>query len=140
MHGHSNQFKSKMLGDAVLNAPCTSIGMLEEFPGTVRTFLTALCISKGITLLIPMNLCVIIGEKLRGFEKAFLVNCVCLIIPATAYRFGAHNLKSVTTIDYLADGNILLSQNSGILICCFWIVVSIAVLLEAKRDWISTKH
>lgn len=131
---------SKMLGEAVLNAPCTSIGMLEEFPGTVRTFLTALCISKGITLLIPMNLCVIIGEKLRGFEKAFLVNCVCLIIPATAYRFGAHNLKSVTTIDYLADGNILLSENSGILICCFWIVVSIAVLLEAKRDWISTKH
>ena len=131
---------SQMLGETVLDAPCTSIEMLKEFPGKVRTFLTALCISKGITLLIPMNLCVIIGEKLRGFEKAFLVNCVCLIIPATAYRFGAHNLKSVTTIDYLADGNILLSENSGILICCFWIVVSIAVLLVAKRDWISTKH
>lgn len=131
---------SKMLGETVLAAPCTSIGMLKEFPGTVRTFLTALCISKGIALLIPMNLCVVIGEKLRGFEKAFLVNCVCLIIPATAYRFGAHNLKSVTPIDYLADGNILLSEDSGILICCFWIVGSIAVLLVAKRDWISTKH
>lgn len=130
---------SKMLGEVILNAPCGSISMIQDFRGTVRSFLSVLCISKGIMLLIPMNLCVVIGEKLRGFEKTFLVNCACMIIPATAYRFGAHNLKSVTPISYLADCNVLLSEDSGILSCCFWMVVSIVALFLARRDWTSTK-
>lgn len=128
---------SKMLGETILNAPCGSIGMLRSFPGTVRSYLAMLCISKGVALLLPMNLCVFVGEKVRGFEKAFLVNCVFLLIPAAVYRFGVHGLKNVTLIRFLADGNILLPEASNILIFGVWIVGAITALVAAKRDWVS---
>ena len=131
---------SKMLGETILNAPCGSISMLWSFPGTVRSYLAILCISKCVALLLPMNLCVFVGERVRGFEKAFLVNCVFLLIPAAIYRFGVHGLKNVTPIRFLADGNILLSEASNILIFGVWIVGPIAALVAAKRDWISTSH
>lgn len=73
---------SEMLGEAILNAPCGSISMLQSFPGTVRSYLAILCISKGISLLLPLNLCVFMGESDRGFEKAFLINLVFMLIPA----------------------------------------------------------
>ena len=128
---------SEMLGEAILNAPCGSISMLQSFPGTVRSYLAILCISKGISLLLPLNLCVFVGERVRGFEKAFLVNLVVLLIPAAAYRFGAHGLKFVTPVSFLADGNILQSEAGNILIFGAWIVGAIVALVTAKRDWIS---
>ena len=128
---------SEMLGEAILNAPCGSISMLQSFPGTVRSYLAILCISKGISLLLPLNLCVFVGERVRGFEKTFLVNLVVLLIPAAAYRFGVHGLKFVTPVSFLADGNILQSEASNILIIGAWIVGAIVALVTAKRDWIS---
>ena len=130
---------SEMLGETILKAPCGSISMLQIFPGTVRSYLAILCISKGIALLIPMNLCVFVGEKVRGFEKAFLINLVFLLIPAAAYRFGVHNLKFVTPVSFLADGNVLQFTAGNILIFGIWTVGSIAALVAAKHDWTATK-
>ncbi len=131
---------AKMLGETMLSAPCGSINMLQSFPGTVRTYLAILCASKGVALLLPMNLCVFVGEKARGFEKAFLVSLLFLLIPAAAYRFGVHALKLVTPVSFLADGNILLPEASGIMIFGVWSVGTIAALVAAKRDWISTNN
>ena len=131
---------SKMLGETILNAPCGSISMLWSFPSTVRSYLAILCISKCVALLLPMNLCVFVGEKVRGFEKAFLINLVFLLIPAAAYRFGVHGLKFVTPVSFLADGNILLLDAGSVIIFGVWIVGAIAALAAAKRDWISTNH
>ena len=130
---------SEMMGETILKAPCGSISMLQIFPGTVRSYLAILCISKGIALLIPMNLCVFVGEKVRGFEKAFLINLVFLLIPAAAYRFGVHNLKFVTPVSFLADGNVLQFTAGNILIFGIWTAGSIAALIAAKHDWTATK-
>lgn len=131
---------SKMLGETILNAPCGSISMLRNFPRTVKSYLMTLCIIKGIALLIPMNLCVFVGEKVRGFEKAFLINLVFMLIPAAAYRFGVHGLKFITPVSFLADGNILLLDAGSVIIFGVWIVGAIAALAAAKRDWISANH
>ena len=131
---------SEMLGEMILNAPCGSIHMLRSFPGTVRSYLTVLCISKCVALLIPMNICVFVGERVRGFEKAFLINLVFLLIPAAAYRFGVHGLKFVTPVSFLADGNILQFEAGNILILGIWIAGSIVALIAAKRNWISTNY
>ena len=130
---------SEMLGETILNAPCGSINMLQSFPGTVRSYLVTLCVIKGIALLLPMNLCVFVGEKVRGFEKAFLINLVFLVIPAAAYRFGVHGLKFVTPVSFLADGNVLQFTAGNILIFGIWTVGSIAALVAAKHDWTATK-
>lgn len=130
---------SEMLGETILNAPCGSINMLRSFPGTVRSYLAIVCIFKGIALLLPMNLCVFVGEKVRGFEKAFLINLVFLLIPAAAYRFGVHGLKFVTPVSLLADGNVLQFSSGNILIFGIWTAVSIVALVAAKHDWAATK-
>lgn len=87
---------SEMLGEAILSAPCSSIGMLKGCSGTVGEFMTALCISKGVVLVIPMNLCVFIAVRSERFEKAFLFSGVLLLIPAAAFRFGVHMLQFLT--------------------------------------------
>lgn len=131
---------SKMLGETLLNAPCGSISMLRNFPGTVRSYLAILCISKGIALLLPMNLCVFVGEKVRGFEKAFLINLVFLLIPAAAYRFGVHGLNFVTPVSFLAEGNALSFEAGNILSFGIWIAGSFVALIAAKRNWSSVNH
>ena len=128
---------SKILGETVLDAPCTSIGMLNEFPGTVRTYLTVLCISKGIFLLIPMNLCVLIGVRSSGFEKALLISIISILIPATAYRFGVHALQFVTPLRFLADKNLILAGINNVSLFAVWIGLSLAALFTAKRNWCS---
>lgn len=128
---------SQMLGETVLNAPCASVRMIRNFPGTVRSYLTVLCVFKGIALLIPMNLCVFIGEKTCNFEKNFLLNGAILLLPAAVYMFGVHGLKIFTPVSFLADGNILLPEADTILIFAFWMAASIATLIAAKRDWVS---
>lgn len=126
---------SNMLGEAVLNAPCISIEMLMKFPGTVRSFLTVLCISKGIALLIPMNLCVFIGVQSRGFEKALLISIISILIPATACRFGVHALQYVTPLYFLADGNLMLAGIANLSLFAVWVGISLVALFTAKRNW-----
>ncbi len=126
---------SRILGETILNAPCRSIGMIQGFPGTVRTFLTILYISKGIALLIPMNLCVFIGVQSSRFEKAFLINSISMLIPATAFRFGAHALQSVTPMSFAADGSFLLSGMGSIAPFVFWMAVSVLAIFSAKHRW-----
>ena len=111
--------------------------MLQNFPGTVRSYLAILYISKGIALLIPMNLCVFVGEKVREFEKAFLINLVFLLIPAVAYRFGIHGFGFITPISFLADGNILQHRAHIIVSFTLWLASSIFVLYIAKQGWLS---
>lgn len=125
---------SEMIGQTVLNAPCCSIDMLKCFPGTVKSFLTLLCISKGIALLIPMHLCIFLGQRHGSFEKAFAISLVTMIIPAVAYRFGFHYLGFMTPLGFLADGNVLLSVNTELLMVV-WIALSSLALYAARRNW-----
>ena len=126
---------SKLLGETVLAAPCNSIVVLAGFPGTVGTFLALLCLSKGVALLIPMHLCIYIGERCGEFEKTFLISGVSFLIPAAAYRFGAHTLKIATPLTFLSDGNLLMSDGCGIGLFAVWMVLSLLALLSAKRHW-----
>ncbi len=126
------------LGDLILSAPCGSIGMLKGYPMTVGTFLILLYISKGLCLLIPMHLCVFIGERCAGFEKAFLLSGVVLLIPAAAYSFGMDAAQIVTPLSFLSDGNLLLSGTNGVLLFVAWIGLAVFVLFVAKRNWCKT--
>lgn len=126
---------SKLLGETILNAPCVSIGMLKDFTGTVGAFITTLCISKGIFLLIPMNLCVFIAERSKKFEKALLISGILLLIPAAAYRFGVHFLRFITPLSFVADGTVCLLLTDGIISLLLWIVISFLALLRARCRW-----
>lgn len=126
---------SALLGETILNAPGVSIGMLKEFTGTVGDFMTTLCISKGISLLIPMNLCVFIAEHSERFEKAFLISGVLLLIPATAFRFGVHVLRFITPLSFVADNTVCLLQTNGIISLLLWTVISLLALLRARCRW-----
>lgn len=129
---------AKMIGETVLNAPCCSIDMVKRFPGTVKSFLTLLCVSKGIALLIPMHLCIFLGQRHSSFEKAFAISFVTMIIPGVAYRFGLHSLGVMTPLGFLADGNVLLTVNTALLIVV-WIALSSLTLYAAKRNWCSIR-
>lgn len=128
---------SEMLGETILNAPCGSVSMLRSFPGTVKSYLAILCISKGVALLIPMNLCVFVGEKVRGFEKAFLVNLVVLLIPAAVYRFGGHGLQFVTPVSFLAESSPIFYGSDAIPVLAVWMALASLALIKAKRNWCS---
>ena len=126
---------SKMLGEVILNAPCRSISMIQGFPGTIGTFLTILYISKGIALLIPMNICVFIASKTGGFEKALLLNGISMLIPATAYRFGVHTISVITPIRFLSDRNILFLNGNDIMLFLMLLAVSLLALYMSRRNW-----
>ena len=126
---------SKILGEVILNAPCRSIGMLQDYSGTVRTFMTILCISKGVALMVPMNICIFIASKTGGFEKALLFNGISMLIPATAYRFGVHAISVITPIRFLADGNILFLNGNDIMLFLMWLAVSLLALYMSRRNW-----
>lgn len=131
---------SELLGEIILKAPCTSIEMLQHFPGTVGSFLYALCISKGFALLIPMSICVFIGVKCSGFEKAFLVSGIIIVLPATAIRFGAHGLSILSPINLLADENILLVSPNSLIKLAIWGVLSFTAMFIANRSWCKQTH
>ena len=128
---------SEMLGEAILSAPCSSIGMLKGCSGTVGGFMTALCISKGVVLVIPMNLCVFIAVRSELFEKAFLFSGVLLLIPAAAFRFGVHMLQFLTPMFFAADGN-LLSATSNFVPFASWMLISVLAIIAAKHRWSKT--
>lgn len=128
---------SEMLGEAILSAPCSSIGMLKGCSGTVGGFMTALCISKGVVLVIPMNLCVFIAVRSELFEKAFLFSGVLLLIPAAAFRFGVHMLQFLTPMFFAADGNLLSATNNFVPFAS-WMLISVLAIIAAKHRWSKT--
>lgn len=125
---------SETLGEAILSAPCSSIGMLKGCSGTVGGFMTALCISKGVVLVIPMNLCVFIAVRSERFEKAFLFSGVLLLIPAAAFRFGVHMLQFLTPMYFAADGNLLSATNNFVPFAS-WMFISVLAIFAAKHRW-----
>ena len=128
---------SEMLGEVILSAPCSSIGMLKGCSGTVGGFMTALCISKGIVLVIPVNLCVFIAVRSELFEKAFLFSGVLLLIPAAAFRFGVHMLQFLTPLFFAADGNLLSATNNFVPFAS-WMLISVLAIFAAKHRWSKT--
>lgn len=126
---------TSLLGETILSAPCDSIGILKGFPMTVGAFLALLYISKGLALLIPMHLCLFIGERCAGFEKTFLISGLALLLPAAAYSFGVDPLQITTPLSLLSDGNVLLSGSTGILLFAVWMGLSFVTLFAANRNW-----
>lgn len=129
---------TESLGELILSAPCGSVGMLKGFDMSVGAFLVVLYLSKGLALMIPMHLCVFIGERCAGFEKAFLISGVTLLIPAAAYSFGMDTIQVATPLSFLSDGNLLLSSSNGMIFFVAWMEISIVALFTAKQNWSKT--
>lgn len=129
---------TELLGNLVLSAPCGSIGVLKGFPMVVGTFLVLLYVSKSLCLLIPMHLCIFIGERCSGFEKAFLISGITLLIPAAAYSFGLDAAHMVTPLSFLSDGSLLLSGGNGVILFVAWMGLSVFAIFASKRNWCQT--
>lgn len=125
------------LGSTLLSAPCSSISVLRSFPMTVREFLVLLYITKAIVLLIPMHLCIFVGERGLGFDKVFLLSGICLLLPGAVYYFGVDALKFVTPMAFLADWNLLLGGPGSIVGFALWAAASVAAVLLARSHWCS---
>ena len=85
--------------------------------------------------MLPMHLCILIGQRSGGFEKTFLISGVVLLLPAVAYSFGVGVLQITTPLSFISDGNILLSGSTGMIRFVFWIALSLLALVDAKRNW-----
>lgn len=129
---------AQLLGETILAAPCGSIGILKGYPFPVGRFLILLYFSKGLSLLIPMHLCIFIGDRSKGGEKAFWISSVILLLPAAAYSFGADAVQGLTALPFLSDGALLLSDRGNIGIFALWMLLSVLFLFAAKRNWCQT--
>lgn len=126
------------MGDLILQAPNSSIAMLRSFPSmSVGGALMILYVYKLICLMIPANLCVFIGERCKGFEKAFLFSGLFLLLPAAAFYFGADWAGYLTPAGLVAD-YAYLYKPAFLLLFALWAVLSVAALLAAKRNWCKT--
>lgn len=133
--GEEWRLSASYIGETILAAPCSSIELVKNYPMTVGGFLILLYLSKAAGLLIPMHLCIFIGERSRGFEKAFLLSGLVLVLPAAAYYFGADALALVTPSSVLADKSPFLFGPSAIPLFAVWLLLSLLALLAAHRDW-----
>lgn len=136
--GEEWRLSANYIGETILAAPCGSIALLKNYPMTVGGFLILLYLSKAVGLLIPMHLCIFIGERCRGFEKAFLLSGLALLIPAAAYYFGADALAFVTPSSLLADKSPFLFGPGAIPLFAVWMLLSLLALFSAKRAWCRT--
>lgn len=136
--GEEWRLSANYIGETILAAPCGSIALLKNYPMTVGGFLILLYLSKAVGLLIPMHLCIFIGERCRGFEKAFLLSGLALLIPAAAYYFGADALAFVTPSSLLADKSPFLFGPDAIPLFAVWMLLSLLALFSAKRAWCRT--
>lgn len=123
------------MGSMIPSAPCSSISMVKAYPMTVGTFLILLYLSKAVGLLVPMHLCIFICERCRGFEKAFLISSIVLLIPAVAYQFGVDALTVLTPVSFVSDKSPLLAGPSSIPQFAVWMFLSVLALLDARRRW-----
>ncbi len=129
------QLSTNYMGEVIASAPCSSISLTQGFTGTVNEVLTMLYLFKLIALLIPVHFCIFIGERCQSFEKAFLFSGLFMLLPAAAYYFGADTLALLTPASFLADNSPIFYGTNTIPIFAVWVVVSILVLLIAKRNW-----
>jgi len=123
------------MGEVIARAPCSSISLTRGFSGTIKGALTVLYLFKLLSLLIPMHLCIFIGERCKTFEKAFLINSLCVVLPAAAYYFGADVFAFLTPACFLADNSPIFYGTNVIPIFAAWMVASVFALLASKRNW-----
>ncbi len=133
--GREWQAAKTALGDTVLAAPCSSIPLLRAFPMTVREFLILLYICKAAALLIPMHLCIFVGERGLGFDKVFLLSGIGLLVPAAVYYFGVDALKFLTPMSFLADWNLLLGGVGSVIGFILWTAAAVAAVILARSHW-----
>lgn len=126
------------IGSLVISAPSSSIAMIHNFPTSVWGSLAVLYLFKLVAMLIPVNLCIFIGAHCRGFEKAFIISVLVLLLPAAAYYFGADALAFFTPASLLADWSPVFYSAGGFVMFAVWMVLSILALLEARRSWCKT--
>lgn len=136
--GREWQTVTKSLGNVLLSAPCSSIESLRDYPMTVGWFLMLVYLSRLLVLLAPMHLCIFISERSGGFEKAFLISGLLLVIPAAVVLLGADAVAWITPMTLLSYGNFLFSGISGIILFAVWTVLSIVALLLSKHHWCRT--
>ncbi len=133
--GREWQAARTALGSTLLAAPCSSIPLLRAFPTTVEGFLALLYVSKAVALLIPMHLCLFVGERSLGFDKVFLLSGLGLLVPAAAFYFGADVLKFLTPMAFLSDWNLLLGGVGSVIGFVLWTAAALAALLFAGSHW-----
>ena len=72
------------------------------------------------------------------FEKSFLFSGVFMLLPAAAYYFGADGLAFLTPASFLADCSPIFYGTNTIPGFAIWMLVSVLMLLMAKRNWCKT--
>lgn len=127
------------IGATTIAAPSCSIAMIENFPTSVGGSLAILYLFKLLAMLIPMHLCIFIGVNCKGFDKAFLVSALFLLVPAAALYFGADAVAPFTPASLLADASPIFYTSKGFIIFGVWMVLSLLALWCAKRSWCRTK-
>lgn len=125
----------KSFPQVLLDAPCSSVALIKDYPMTVRGFLLTLYFSRLLILLAPMHLCMLISERSSGFEKTFLLSGSLLVIPSVAVFLGASALSWATPMTLLSYGNILFSGVSGVVMFIVWTGAGVAALFSARRHW-----
>ena len=133
--GREWQTVAKSLGQTLLAAPCSSIALLEGYSMTVGGFLALLYLSRFVVLLVPMQLCIFIGERSGGFEKTFLLSGLLLLIPAAVVFLGVDAIAWATPLTLLSYGNFMFSGVSGVVQFVIWVAISVAALLAARQHW-----
>lgn len=126
------------MGEVIASAPSNSISLTQGFAGTVNQALIMLYMFKLIALLIPVHFCIFIGERCQSFEKAFLFSGLFMLLPAAAYYFGVDTLAFLTPASFLADSSPIFYGTSTILVFITWMVLSLAALFVANRNWCRT--
>ena len=132
------QLSLNYIGAVIASAPCSSISLLQNLPFTVKEALTILYLFKLICLLIPMHLCIFIGEQCRNFEKTCLFCGLLILLPAAAYTFGMDGMAFLTPASFLADCSPIFYGSKNIFCFAGWMTASVLILLAAKRNWCKT--
>lgn len=132
------QLSMNYMGEVIASAPCSSISLTQGLTGTVNKALAMLYLFKLIALLIPVHFCILIGERCQNFEKAFLFSGLFMLLPAATYYFGADTWAFLTPASFLADSSPVFYGANAIPAFVVWMVMSILVLLIAKRNWCKT--
>lgn len=123
------------MGTVIADAPSISIPLIQKFPTTVKGTLVILYLYKLLCLVIPVNLCVFVGERCKSFETAFLISTLLLVIPAAAYFFGADWLHILTPASFLADNSPILYGLQNVPIFLTWLALSVLALIAADWNW-----
>ena len=64
-----------------------------------------------------------------------LIGGGAILIPAVVCRFVETPLRAVTPLSFFAEKNPLLAGADGVVWLCMWVLLSLAALLLARRNW-----